>query len=56
MYGRDSLPALYEGAKQNDFRGDFLIVIGREEDGSHLLRSFSEHYNTTGKIWYNIRQ
>ena len=44
------LPALYKNVKQNDFRGDFLAVIGREEDDGHLLRSFGEHYIATDKM------
>ena len=40
---------IFNQEKKRSFRGDFLAVIGRQDDGV-LLRSFAENYPvTTGK-------
>ena len=42
---------VYRQEQSRSFRGDFVAVIGREDD-SKLLESLTDHYDlTTGNVW-----
>ena len=45
---RDGFPKQYHQVSQNQFKGDFLAVIGRAQDDTHLVSGITNAFKKNG--------
>ena len=49
---RRLIPTIYNQLEDNQFRGDFLTVIGRHQDDGRIIRNITKAFNSDGKYHF----